>query len=62
MTGVQQGDINRKWKGWWKIHPDQHEGIALDPRPSQELAILWKVSPSYIARIKRDYKIKHNLL
>lgn len=61
MTGVQQGNINRKWRGYWKIHPDQHEKIALDHRKADVIAQEYNVARSYISRIKRDYRIKNNL-
>jgi hypothetical protein len=61
MAGIQQGDTNRRWRGWWKIHPDKHQKIALDPRKDEEIALEYKVARSYISRIKRDYKIKNNI-
>lgn len=55
LTGVQQGNINRKWKGWWKIKPEDHKKIALDNRTAGELAKEYGCSRSHISQIKRNY-------
>lgn len=56
FTGIQKGDENRKWRGYWKIHPDDRIAIANDPRTCEEIAKAYNVSRSYISQIKRDYK------
>lgn len=61
FTGIQQGDTNRKWKGYWKIKPEDHQAIYQDPRTCSEIAKDYNVSPSHISQIKRNYKNKINL-
>ncbi len=60
LTGVQKGDANRKWKGYWKVHPNDYENIGLDPRPAHIIAKDYNCSLSWINKIKRDYKIRHS--
>jgi len=57
----QQGNLSRKWKGYWKIKPEDHQAIYLDPRTCSEIAKDYNVSPSHISQIKRNYKNKINL-
>lgn len=61
FTGIQQGDTNRKWKGYWKIKPEDHQAIYEDPRTCSVIAKDYNVSPSHISQIKRNYKTKINL-
>lgn len=57
----QQGNLSRKWKGYWKIKPEDHQAIYQDPRTCSEIAKDYNVSPSHISQIKRNYKNKINL-
>lgn len=57
----QQGNLSRKWKGYWKIKPEDHESIANDPRTCAAIAKDYNVSPSHISQIKRNFKNKINL-
>lgn len=57
----QQGNLSRKWKGYWKIKPEDHQAIYEDPRTCSVIAKDYNVSPSHISQIKRNYKTKINL-
>jgi hypothetical protein len=52
----QQGNLSRKWKGYWKIRPDEKLKIVNDPRTCEVIAKEYGVSTSYISQIKRKNK------
>lgn len=57
----QMGNLSRKWKGYWKVKPEDHDKIFRDPRTCAEIAKDYNVSLSHISQIKRNYKTKTNL-
>jgi len=58
LTGIQQGNVNRKWKGYWKIKPEDHKKIFMDKRSCTQIAKEYGCSPSHISQIKRNYANK----
>lgn len=51
----RKGNMNRKWRDWYKINPEDHKKIALDPRPASKIAVEYNVSTSRISAIKSRY-------
>jgi hypothetical protein len=45
----------RRWRGYYKVHPDLYNAIVADKRTQAEIAKDYGVSRSLIGRIKQDH-------